>query len=86
MADWKSPEGNSKSYIVDQMETSSEDWHETLYRAYLNWTPHRTLAASLDYQFEDFNADGDETRPPDTATHLLSANLRISTPLDFSVS
>jgi hypothetical protein len=34
------------------------------------------LAASLDYQFEDFNADGDITRPPDTATHLLSANLR----------
>ncbi len=52
---------------------------EELYRAYLNWTPHPSLAFAINYKFEKFkrkNFDGQSDGLPRTDTHFLPINLR----------
>jgi tetratricopeptide (TPR) repeat protein len=33
------------------------DWDEKVYRAYLNWAPHKWLSLSADYLYEEFDRD-----------------------------
>jgi outer membrane receptor protein involved in Fe transport len=37
------------------------DWEERMGRAYLYWTPHQRLAASMEYLYERFSRDSDFT-------------------------
>jgi tetratricopeptide (TPR) repeat protein len=38
-------------------EFSEADWEEYIGRIYLYWTPHRWLATSVEYSYEDFDRD-----------------------------
>jgi outer membrane receptor protein involved in Fe transport len=40
-------------------EVREADWEEWLLRTYLNWTPHRWIALSAEYQYEDLDRDSD---------------------------
>jgi len=59
-----------------------DDLEEELYRAYLHWTPHPHLAASLDYQLERFENE-DNIIPPNTRTHQATGALRYFHPSGF---
>lgn len=63
--------------------TIAEDWQEDLFQVYLNWTPHPRFAASVAYEFEDFDADATNTLIPDTKTRLLPVDLRYFHPSGF---
>ena len=63
--------------------TITEDWQEDLFQAYLNWTPHPRFAASVAYEFEDFDADATNTSIPHTKTRLLPVDLRYFHPSGF---
>jgi tetratricopeptide (TPR) repeat protein len=71
---------------IAAMELITEDWEEKLYRAYLYWTPHQRLAASLEYQYEKFDRDVEDIyfdTPITMKTHLLPLTLRYFDPSGF---
>jgi tetratricopeptide (TPR) repeat protein len=66
----------------------AEDWDEYLARAYLYWTPHPWLAASVEYQFERFERGrvfGAGTGIGEVNTHRLPLGINFSHPSGLSV-
>jgi tetratricopeptide (TPR) repeat protein len=47
---------------------------EQLYRAYLNWAPHPRFAASVEYEFEQFECNAEMC--PETRTHIVPATFK----------
>ena len=67
--------------------TRKEDWDEYLGRAYFYWTPHRWLAASVEYQFERFERGetfGAGTGILEADTHRLPLEVSFFHPSGFS--
>jgi tetratricopeptide (TPR) repeat protein len=69
----------SQQIIVDERD------EETL-RAYLNWTPHSNVAASVEYRFDRFEREKEDIFSdafPKTITHLIPVTLRYFHPSGF---
>lgn len=61
------------------------DWNEYLARAYLYWTPHPWLAASVEYQFERFERDREFVGGiREVDTHRIPLGLNFFHPSGFS--
>jgi len=73
--------------LVDPPEVFEVDWYEKQLRAYLFWTPHKWVALSAEYLYEDFerneeNADGAES----VETHYVPLGIRFFHPSGVSAS
>ncbi|MGH8564785.1 MAG: TonB-dependent receptor domain-containing protein [Gammaproteobacteria bacterium] len=68
-------EVSRRDLIVPRGISVTEDWEEELYRGYLNWTPHPTLALGLGYHLEQFE-DESTLINPSTRTQLFPVELR----------
>jgi tetratricopeptide (TPR) repeat protein len=63
-----------------------DNWEEQLYRAYLNWTPHSSVAVSLQYLLEKFERarlDDFSDPLPKLITHRVPIGLRYFHPSRF---
>jgi len=72
--------------IVTGEVVVTEDWAEELYRAYLYWTPHRSIAIKAEYQLERFERerlDEFNETPFMMKTHLLPVVLGYFHPSGF---
>lgn len=68
-------EVSRRDLIVPKAIIVAEDWEEDLYRGYLYWTPHPTLALGLGYHLEQFENES-TLNPPSTRTQLFPAEIR----------
>lgn len=56
-----------------------DQWEESLYRAYLHWTPHPRWVATIEYFKEDFD-NLESGGPPDTKTQVIPINVSYFNP------
>ncbi len=63
-----------------------KDWSEHLARAYLFWTPHRTVALSAEYQYERFERTDDDLNfgVQEATTQKVPLGLRFFHPSGFT--
>jgi tetratricopeptide (TPR) repeat protein len=63
------------------------DWDEQILRAYLFWTPHKWLALSAEYMYEDLDRDQNfNLNVKDLETHYLPLGIKFFHPSGLSVS
>jgi hypothetical protein len=72
--------------LTRNLSKGAEDQDERLYRGYLNWAPHSTVALSAEYQYEEFErgtVKGGFSGLPELRTHYLPLRLSYFLPSGF---
>jgi tetratricopeptide (TPR) repeat protein len=78
------PPPSPSALTVSTVETT--DWDEYLGRAYINWTPHKYVALSAEYQYEKFDRDKNKefvAGIADSETHHIPIGMNLFHPYGF---
>lgn len=68
---------------INKTDTKITDRDETLYSAYLYWTPHREWAGSVEIRYDSFDRDFKGSGPTQVETLSLPVAIRYFSSLGF---